>query len=162
MVDWVIPSVVANTSSLIPSLVDKVIISQNSLRAFINTVCPGAYASITKINFKSLDQYAIKPVGVYGSKEEIVRFLLELGVADDTVYVVYYILCANPYDSFLGLHNCLRTRALWDKQSGFFALDCTFFDQSNSRITRSKSLSFTGPRKALGMTRHHLKAAEIA
>ena len=89
MVDWVIPSVVANTSSLIPSLVDKIIISQNSLKAFINTVCPGAYASMTKVNFKSLDQYIIKPVGIYGSKEEIVRFLLELGVADDAVYVVY-------------------------------------------------------------------------
>jgi len=116
---------------------------------------------MTKVNFKDLDQYVIKPVGIYGSKEEIVRFLLELGVTDGAVYVVYYVLvCANPYDS-LGLHNYLRTRALWDKHSGFFALDCTFFDQPNSRITRSKSLSFTGPRKALGMTRHHLKSAEI-
>jgi len=44
---------------------------------------------MTKVNFKSLDQYIIKPVGIYGSKEEIVRFLLELGVADDAVYVVY-------------------------------------------------------------------------
>jgi len=136
-------------------------ISQSSLKAFINIVCPGAYASITKVNFKDLDQYDIKPMGVYGSKEEIVRFLLELGVADDAVYVVYYVLCANPCDSFLGLHNYLPTRALWDKHNGSFALDCTFFDQWNSRITRNKSLSFTGPRKALGMTRHHLKSAEI-
>ncbi|KIM52559.1 hypothetical protein SCLCIDRAFT_549343 [Scleroderma citrinum Foug A] len=66
-------------------LVDKIIISQSSLKAFINTVCPGACASMTKVNFKDLDQYVIKPVGVYGSKEEIVRFLLELGVADDAV-----------------------------------------------------------------------------
>ena len=91
--DWVIPAVVANTSSLILSLVDKIIISQNSLKAFINTVCPGTYASMTKVNFKSLDQYVIKPVGIYGSKEEIVRFLLELGVIDDAVYVVYLALC---------------------------------------------------------------------
>ena len=91
--DWVIPSVIANTSLLIPSLVDKIIISQNSLKAFINTVRPGAYASMTKVNFKSLDQYVIKPVGIYGSKEEIVRFLLELGAVDDAVYVVYLELC---------------------------------------------------------------------
>ena len=91
--DWVIPPVVANKSSLILSLVDKVIISQNSLKAFINTVCPGAYASMTKVNFKLLDQYVIKPVGIYGSKEEIVRFLLELGVVDDAMYVVYVVLC---------------------------------------------------------------------
>ncbi|KAL4072279.1 hypothetical protein J3A83DRAFT_4092477 [Scleroderma citrinum] len=66
-------------------LVDKIIISQNSLQAFINSVCPGAYASMTKVNFKVLDKYVIKPVGIYGSKEEIVRFLLELGVTDEAV-----------------------------------------------------------------------------
>jgi len=47
---------------------------------------------MTKVNFKSLDQYVIKPVGIYGSKEEIVRFLLELGVVDDAVYVCL-VLC---------------------------------------------------------------------
>ncbi|KAL4072300.1 hypothetical protein J3A83DRAFT_4093511 [Scleroderma citrinum] len=66
-------------------LVDKIIISQNSLQAFINSVCPGAYASMTKVNFKVLDKYVIKPVGIYGSKEEIVRLLLELGVTDEAV-----------------------------------------------------------------------------
>ncbi|KAI6143614.1 hypothetical protein BKA82DRAFT_127237 [Pisolithus tinctorius] len=66
-------------------LVDKIIISQNSLKAFINTVCPGAYASLTKVNFKALDRYIVKPVGVYGSKEEIVRFLSELQVVDDAL-----------------------------------------------------------------------------
>ena len=70
------------------SSVDKIIISQDSLAAFINSVCPGAHVSITKVNFKVLDKYVIKPVGVYGSKEEIVRFLLRLGVIDDTMYVV--------------------------------------------------------------------------
>ncbi|KAI6027006.1 hypothetical protein EDC04DRAFT_213613 [Pisolithus marmoratus] len=66
-------------------LVDKIIISQNSLKEFINTISPGAYASMTKVNFKMLDQSTIKPVGIYGSKEEIVRFLLKLRVADDTM-----------------------------------------------------------------------------
>ncbi|KAI6032571.1 hypothetical protein F5J12DRAFT_779054 [Pisolithus orientalis] len=45
-------------------LVDKIIISQNSLKAFINLVCPGAYASITKVDFKALDNYIMKPVGL--------------------------------------------------------------------------------------------------
>ncbi|KIO11026.1 hypothetical protein M404DRAFT_127237 [Pisolithus tinctorius Marx 270] len=66
-------------------LVDKIIISQDSLKAFINVVCPGAYASLTKVNFKALDRYIVKPVGVYGSKEEIVRFLSELQVVDDAL-----------------------------------------------------------------------------
>ena len=68
--------------------VDKIIISQNSLEAFINSVCPGAYVSMTKVNFKALDNYVIKPVGVYGSKEELVRFLLQLAAIDETMYVI--------------------------------------------------------------------------
>ena len=68
--------------------VDKIIISQNSLKAFMNDVCQGAYISMTKVNFKTLDNYVIKPVGVYGSKEEIVRFLLQLAAIDETMYVI--------------------------------------------------------------------------
>ncbi|KAI6143616.1 hypothetical protein BKA82DRAFT_3983845 [Pisolithus tinctorius] len=66
-------------------LVDKIIISQNSLETFINLVSPGAYVSMTKVNFKALDHYIVKPVGVYGSKEEIVRFFSELRVVDDAL-----------------------------------------------------------------------------
>ena len=71
--------------------VDKIIISQNSLEAFINHVCPGAYVSMTRVNFKALDDYTIKPVGVYGSKEELVRFLLQLGVIEETMYVLFVL-----------------------------------------------------------------------
>ncbi|KAG1848075.1 hypothetical protein DFJ58DRAFT_729977 [Suillus subalutaceus] len=45
-------------------LVDKVIIAQDSLRAFINSVCPGTYVSMTKVNFSALDRFVVKPVGV--------------------------------------------------------------------------------------------------
>ena len=68
--------------------VDKIIISQDSLKAFINSVCPNAYISMTKVNFKVLDNYVIKPVGVYGSKEAIVRFLLELAAIDVSMCVM--------------------------------------------------------------------------
>ncbi len=67
--------------------VDKVIIAQDSIQRFINSVSPGAYASITKVDFKILDQFMIKPVGVYGSKDEIVRLLQCMGAIDDDVYV---------------------------------------------------------------------------
>lgn len=40
---------------------------------------------MTKVNFSALDSLIVKPVGIYGSKEEIVRFLLSLGVVDDHV-----------------------------------------------------------------------------
>ncbi|KAG1778913.1 hypothetical protein EV702DRAFT_1093073 [Suillus placidus] len=66
-------------------LVDKVIIAQDSLRAFINSVCPGTYVSMTKVNFSALDRFIMKPVGVYGSKSEIVRLLSSLGVVDEEI-----------------------------------------------------------------------------
>ncbi|KAH8830109.1 hypothetical protein DL96DRAFT_1706949 [Flagelloscypha sp. PMI_526] len=37
-------------------MVDKIIIAQDSLAAFVNDLCPGAYTSITKVDFKALDQ----------------------------------------------------------------------------------------------------------
>ncbi|KAF9228234.1 hypothetical protein BS17DRAFT_850512 [Gyrodon lividus] len=66
-------------------LVDKIIIAQDSLKTFVNEICPGAYASLTKVDFKALDKRGVKPAGIYGSKEEIVRFLLSFGVVDDAM-----------------------------------------------------------------------------
>jgi hypothetical protein len=63
------------------------VIAQESLQAFINALSPGAYSSITKVNFKKLDDLLLKPIGVYGSKEEIVRFLREMGIVDVEMYV---------------------------------------------------------------------------
>ena len=68
-------------------VVDKIVISQESLQAFINALSPGAYSSITKVNFKRLDNFFLKPIGVYGSKEEIVRFLREIHAVDDDACV---------------------------------------------------------------------------
>ena len=72
---------------LIEFVVDKIVIAQESLQAFINALSPGAYSSITKVNFRILDNFLLKPIGVYGSKEEIVRFLREIHAVDDNVYV---------------------------------------------------------------------------
>jgi hypothetical protein len=79
---WVISS-----HALIQFIVDKIVIEQQSLQAFINALSPGAYSSITKVNFKKLDNSSLKPLGVYGSKEEIVRFLREIHAVDDNTYV---------------------------------------------------------------------------
>lgn len=56
-------------------LVDKIVIAQDSLARFIEEVSPGAYQSLTKIDFKALDTLSVKPIGVYGSKPEIVKLL---------------------------------------------------------------------------------------
>ncbi|KAG9047676.1 hypothetical protein FS837_001752 [Tulasnella sp. UAMH 9824] len=71
-------------------LVDKIIISQDSLGRFINTVLPGAYTNVTKIDFTRLDREAsLRLIGIYGSKSEIVRFLHSQGAIDDEVYVIW-------------------------------------------------------------------------
>lgn len=67
--------------------VDKIIIAQDSLKRFLNEVSPGAYMSLTKVDFKVLDKFQVKPIGIYGSKEEIVRFLVSVAVVDDAMYV---------------------------------------------------------------------------
>ncbi|KAI9444004.1 hypothetical protein H4582DRAFT_2189914 [Lactarius indigo] len=68
-------------------LVDKIVIAQQSLQGFINALSPGAYSSITKVNFKTLDNVVLKPFGIYGSKEEIVRFLREIkAIGDNTAH----------------------------------------------------------------------------
>jgi hypothetical protein len=78
--------------ALIELIVDKIVIAQESLQAFINALSPGAYSSITKVNFKMLDNFLLKPIGVYGSKEEIVRFLLEIHAVDDDAYVKLFLI----------------------------------------------------------------------
>ena len=71
--------------------VDKIIISQESFGRFVNDVCPGAYQSMTHVNFSALDQSTIKPVGIYGSKSEIVRYFRDLNLLNDETYV-----CTSP------------------------------------------------------------------
>jgi hypothetical protein len=64
-------------------IVDKIIISQDSLGDFINALLPGAYASMTKVDFAALDALPVKPVGIYGSASEIIRYLQHIGAVDD-------------------------------------------------------------------------------
>jgi len=57
---------------LIPRL-DKIVISERSFSAFVNSVMPGAYGSITSFVFKALEEAKITPVGLYRSSSEIVK-----------------------------------------------------------------------------------------
>ncbi|KAI0250891.1 hypothetical protein BJV78DRAFT_528526 [Lactifluus subvellereus] len=65
--------------------VDKIVIAQDSVQHFINAVSPRAYASITKVDFRKLDRFMIKPLGVYGSRSEIIRLLRSIGVVEENV-----------------------------------------------------------------------------
>ena len=73
-------------------VVDKIIIAQDSLKRFINTIRPGAYASVTEVDFKALDDFTIRPVGVYGSKIELVRLLRSLNAVGEDMCVIFFFL----------------------------------------------------------------------
>ncbi|KAJ6534677.1 hypothetical protein DFH09DRAFT_932195, partial [Mycena vulgaris] len=61
----------------------QILIAQESLKELINVLCPGAYASLIKVDFKALDRLTVKPLGLYGSKSEIIAFLACRGVITD-------------------------------------------------------------------------------
>lgn len=65
--------------------VDKVIIAQEYVSRLINALSPGAYRDLTKVDFASMDRVQVKPLGIYGTKQEIVRFLRQLDVVDRTM-----------------------------------------------------------------------------
>ena len=48
--------------------------------------------SLTKVDFKSLDKFRVKPIGIYGSKDEIARFLVSVAVNDDTMCVAVQLV----------------------------------------------------------------------
>ncbi|CAE6431455.1 unnamed protein product, partial [Rhizoctonia solani] len=64
-------------------IVEKVVIDQISLHRVLNIVQPGSYDSVSKINFKALDNLAIKPTGIYGNRSEIVKFLCQAHYIDE-------------------------------------------------------------------------------
>ncbi|KAH8114613.1 hypothetical protein DFH11DRAFT_1764484 [Phellopilus nigrolimitatus] len=80
-------------------LVDKIIIAQESTGRFINDLKPGAYKDLTKVDFKAMDEIHVKPLGVYGSKSEIVRFLRKLNVIDDRTETLLHAPQDAPSDS---------------------------------------------------------------
>jgi len=63
--------------------VDKIIIAQEELERLINDLSPKAYMALTKVDFKTLDSLSIRPIGVYGDRCEIAKFLSSLQVIND-------------------------------------------------------------------------------
>ena len=78
------------TAQLIPILpVEKVIIAQEHVSRLINFLSPGAYRDLTKIDFGAMDRVDVKPLGLYGSKQEIARLLRDFGAVDEYTWVIY-------------------------------------------------------------------------
>ena len=65
--------------------VDKVVVAQGGLKRFIGDISPGIYFSPTRIDFKALDSFSIRPIGVYGDRIGIINFLSSPKILDEYV-----------------------------------------------------------------------------
>ncbi|EMD40863.1 hypothetical protein CERSUDRAFT_121499 [Gelatoporia subvermispora B] len=63
-------------------LVDKVVIAQEHLQRLMNSISPGVYTSLTKVDFTVFDKVTLHLLGIYGSKSEIVRFLVSMNAVN--------------------------------------------------------------------------------
>ncbi|KAI0692274.1 hypothetical protein BC835DRAFT_1277959 [Cytidiella melzeri] len=123
-------------------LVDKIIISQESLGLFINDVCPGAYHSMTHVDFDLLDRFNIRPVGIYGSKPEIVRYLRDLHLIDDEIA---RLLCSSKDDAAEAAESTLRSGLYLIRDSAanvvyvlYWPQDTTWDDNAISSVSRNR------------------------
>lgn len=48
---------------------------------------------MTNVNFRFLDTTQIKPLGIYGSRSEIVKYLQDVSAIDDEASVVFIQPC---------------------------------------------------------------------
>ncbi|CAE6451517.1 unnamed protein product, partial [Rhizoctonia solani] len=63
-------------------ITEKTVIDQGSLQQLLNTIVPGSCPSTAEIHFHDLDKSSIKPLGLYGDRHEIVKFLQRVGCLD--------------------------------------------------------------------------------
>ncbi|KAF8607202.1 hypothetical protein BDV93DRAFT_467878 [Ceratobasidium sp. AG-I] len=127
-------------------LVEKVIIDQYSLGLLLNKLMPGSYESVSRINFKALDELTIKPKGVYGSKSEIAKFLQSIHCIDEKTTS----LLSKPSDqsSSLTLHSGIylalppNEKAQGERSHEVYLIywpgDTTWDDNANLDVQRNR------------------------
>ncbi|KAF8607201.1 hypothetical protein BDV93DRAFT_520086 [Ceratobasidium sp. AG-I] len=117
------------------------LIDQDSMRRFINTVSPGSYKSVSKIDFKALDGLTIKPMGLYGCKSEIIKFLRDaqcLNKESET------LLSSSEFDQRSGLYlvlpsgNEIQVSHVHHAYLVYWPEESTWDDKAISSIRRNR------------------------
>ncbi|CAG8529874.1 17251_t:CDS:10, partial [Acaulospora morrowiae] len=67
-------------------LVDKIIISKESLKEFCNKMVPSSFKSISDINYSALDSVPVNLVGCYGNHVLIAKLLYKEHIIDEKIY----------------------------------------------------------------------------
>ncbi|KAF8607199.1 hypothetical protein BDV93DRAFT_591195 [Ceratobasidium sp. AG-I] len=125
-------------------LVEKMLIDQDSMRRFINKVSPGSYKSVSKIDFKALDELTIKPMGLYGSKSEIIKFLRDAQCLNKESSTSETLLSSSKLDLRTGLYLILplgnETRASHVHQAYllYWPEESTWDDRAISSVRRNR------------------------
>jgi hypothetical protein len=82
-------SVVAMRLNLNRNSVEEFLFAQHCIRDFIN--------ALMSLDVKALHLFPVKPIGVSGSKADVVRFLLTIGSLDDTLSACLIVLIFVQY-----------------------------------------------------------------
>ena len=152
-------SLLVSSIKLSVIVVDKVIIAQDSLKRFINTICPESYASLTKVDFKALDRFMIKPLGIYGFKVEIVRFLRSLNAVNADMCVdIPFIIVESLIRHLVPVYYSRQLRAVVPGQP--YCPVCMSWWLDRSIPHKNVILFFIGLRTRLGMTQPPLQFVE--
>lgn len=113
---------------------------------------------MTKVDFNALDQYTIKPLGIYGSKFEIVRLLRSLNSVNEDMRVIFFSFSILLDDRTLSAELLLAPTDRGDSRptlsSGLYALaaggrderhyiiywpeDSTWDDTATSSVSRNR------------------------
>ena|SRR6266540_333348 len=70
-------------------LLDRIIISKDSLKKLCNKRFPASFKSISDINYKELNSISIRLIGCYGNHTLIAKLLLDKKIIDQQMYVIY-------------------------------------------------------------------------
>ncbi|QRV84782.1 GTP-binding protein [Ceratobasidium sp. AG-Ba] len=131
-------------------IVEKIVIDQNSLHRLLNIVQPGSYDSVSKINFKSLDQARL-----YGVRSEIIKYLRQARCLDDdaATFLSNQISSPNSADSSAtglrsGLYLVLRPHSAFENHRSkqafivYWPEESTWDDQAASSSVRRNRVTF--------------------
>ena len=72
-------------------LVDKIIISKDSLKKLCNDMVPLSFKSISEINYTKLNSISFRLIGCYGNHTLIAKLLLNKEIINEQMYVIIKI-----------------------------------------------------------------------
>ncbi|ORY42725.1 hypothetical protein BCR33DRAFT_680193 [Rhizoclosmatium globosum] len=128
--------------------VAKIVICQADIERLSNDLVPGSYTSLSKIDFKVLNNISLALVGVYGNKAMIAKYLKAKGLVSESVYET---MISGKTKGIVGRNaaeSCLESGLylLWNKAAKatdgvvvYWPEDSTWSDDNQASVARNRS-----------------------